>query len=82
MINVSDKTNFNSNESILQKKLAESDFHVHTRTSRIRVYFFQPSAFSHNNHHILRWYEWGYLYFVNKLFLVGRYWDFNRLLCR
>ena len=25
---VSDKTNFNSNESILQEKPAESDFHV------------------------------------------------------
>ena len=20
----------------------------------------------HNNHHILRWYEWGLLFFVNK----------------
>ena len=37
---VSNKTNFNSNESILQKKPAEGDFHVHARTSRIRVFFF------------------------------------------
>ena len=36
---VSDKTNFNSNESNLQKKTAESDFHVHARTSRNRVPF-------------------------------------------
>ena len=38
---VSDKTNFISIESILQKKPAESDFHMHARTSIIRVYFFE-----------------------------------------
>ena len=39
---VSDKTNFNSNESILQQKPAESDFHVHARTRRIRSIFPKP----------------------------------------
>ena len=39
---VSDKTNFHSNEGILQMKPVESDFHVHARTSRIRVYFLKP----------------------------------------
>ena len=39
---MSDKTNINSNESILQKKPAESAFHVHARTSKFRVYFFKP----------------------------------------
>ena len=37
---VSDKTKFNWNESILQKKPTEKDLHVHARTSRIHVYFF------------------------------------------
>ena len=36
---VSDKINPNSNENILQKKPAENDFHLHARTSRIRLYF-------------------------------------------
>ena len=39
---LSDKTNFNSNESILQKRPLESDFHVHARTSIIRVNFLKP----------------------------------------
>ena len=38
---VSDKTNFISNESILQKKPDESDFHFHARTRKTRVYFFE-----------------------------------------
>ena len=29
-------------KAFLQKKPAESDFHVHARTSRIRVYFLKP----------------------------------------
>ena len=37
---VSDNLKNNSNESILEKKLAECDFHVHARTRRICVYFF------------------------------------------
>ena len=36
---VSNKTNYNSNEGILQKKPAGSDFHVHARTIRICLYF-------------------------------------------
>ena len=36
---VSDKTNFNSNESILQKIPNESDFHAHAQTSEILYIF-------------------------------------------
>ena len=41
---VCNNTNFNSNGSILQKKPAESDFHVHAWTSRISVYFWNLSV--------------------------------------
>ena len=44
---VSDKTNFKSNESLLKKKPAESDFHLHAGNSKIFVYFFFQTFQSH-----------------------------------